>query len=94
MDKPGVRQIPEGNGEQRKIEETGCEVICGAPTTLAVKRKVKGEGESSYQTDPSQRPVLAAYDGRLHVIRGYRVTNHPSSLSQSERHKLYFARKA
>ena len=23
-------------GEQGKIEETGCEIICGAPTTLAV----------------------------------------------------------
>ena len=37
MDKPGVRQVPEGSGEQRKMEETGSEVICGAPTTLAVK---------------------------------------------------------
>ena len=25
MDKPGVRQVPEGCGEQRKMEETGCE---------------------------------------------------------------------
>ena len=41
MDRPGVRQVPEGSGEQRKIEETGCEVICGAPATLAVKRQVK-----------------------------------------------------
>ena len=24
--------------ENRKMEETGCEVICGVPTTLAVKR--------------------------------------------------------
>ena len=37
MDKSGVRQVPEGSGEQIKIEETGCEVICGVPTTLAVK---------------------------------------------------------
>ena len=37
MDKPGVRQVPEGGGEQRKMEKTGCEVVCGAPTTLAVK---------------------------------------------------------
>ena len=37
MDRPGVRQVPEGSGEQRKIEETGCEVICGAPATLAVQ---------------------------------------------------------
>ena len=37
MDRPGVRQVPEGSGEQGKIEETGCEIICGAQTTLAVK---------------------------------------------------------
>ena len=37
MDRPGVRQVPEGSGEQGKVEETGCEIICGAPTTLAVK---------------------------------------------------------
>ena len=27
----------EVSGEQRKMKEIGCEVICGAPTTLAVK---------------------------------------------------------
>ena len=32
-----VRQVPEGSGEQGKMEETGCEIICGAPTTLAIK---------------------------------------------------------
>ena len=37
MDRPEVRQIPEGCGKQGKMEETGCEIICGAPTTLAVK---------------------------------------------------------
>ena len=37
MDRPGVRQVPKGFGEQGKMEETGCEIICGAPTTLAVK---------------------------------------------------------
>ena len=37
MDRPGVRQVPEGSGEQGKMEETGCEIICGAPTTLAVE---------------------------------------------------------
>ena len=37
MDRPGVRQVPEGSGEQGEIEETGCKFICGAPTTLAVK---------------------------------------------------------
>ena len=37
MDRPGVRQVPEGSGEPRKVEKTGCKIICGAPTTLAVK---------------------------------------------------------
>ena len=37
MDRPGVRQVLEGSGERGKMEETDCEIICGAPTTLAVK---------------------------------------------------------
>ena len=37
MNRPGVRQVREGSGEQGKMEETGCEIICGAPKTLAVK---------------------------------------------------------
>ena len=37
MDRPGVRQVPEGSGEQGKMVNTGCKIICGAPTTLAVK---------------------------------------------------------
>ena len=37
MDRPGVRQVPDGSGEQGKMEETGCEIICGAPTILVVK---------------------------------------------------------
>ena len=37
MDRPGVQQVPEGSGEQQKMEKTGCKIICGAPTTLAVK---------------------------------------------------------
>ena len=37
MVRPGVRQGPEGSGEQGKMEETDSEIICGAPTTLAVK---------------------------------------------------------
>ena len=28
---------PSPRGQWRKMEETGCEIICGAPTTLAVK---------------------------------------------------------
>ena len=37
MDRPGFRQVPEGSGEQGKMEKTSCKIICGAPTTLAVK---------------------------------------------------------
>ena len=35
--RPGVQQVPEGSGEQGKMEKTGCKIICGAQTTLAVK---------------------------------------------------------
>ena len=37
MDRPGVHQVSEGSGERRKVEETGFQVICGAPTTIAIK---------------------------------------------------------
>ena len=37
MDRPGVRKVPEGSREQGKMEETGCEIICGAPSIFAVK---------------------------------------------------------
>ena len=36
-DRPGIRQVPEGSEEHGKMEETGCKIIRGAPTTLAVK---------------------------------------------------------
>ena len=32
--------LPEVSREQGKMEETVCEIICGAPTTLAVKQKM------------------------------------------------------
>ena len=37
MNRPGVRQVPGGRGEQGEMEETGCEIIYGAQTTLAVR---------------------------------------------------------
>ena len=40
MDRPGVHQVPEGSGDQGEMEETGCKIICGAPTTLTVKGKM------------------------------------------------------
>ena len=63
VDRPGVRQVPEGSGEQRKMEETGCEVICCAPTTPAVKGEVKvwcpndprGQGRGEGEGDSPER---------------------------------------
>ena len=43
MDRPGVRQVPEGSGEQGKMEKTGCKIICGAPTTM----QWKGDGDKA-----------------------------------------------
>ena len=37
MDRPGVHQVPEGSGEQEAMEDIGCEIIHGAPVTVAVK---------------------------------------------------------
>ena len=37
MDKLEVRKVPEGSGEQGKMEKTGCKIMCGAPATLEVK---------------------------------------------------------
>ena len=36
-DRPAVWQVPEGSGEQGKMEKTGCEIICGVPMTRAAK---------------------------------------------------------
>ena len=37
MDRPDIRQVTEGSGVQGRMEETGWEIICGAPTTLSVE---------------------------------------------------------
>ena len=37
MNRPGARQVPEGSVERGEMEKTGCKIICGSPTTLAVK---------------------------------------------------------
>ena len=46
MDMPGVCKVLGSSGEQRKMEETGCEVTCGAPTIPAVKGTGESEGEA------------------------------------------------
>ena len=40
MDRPGVRQVKEGSEEREEMEKTGCKIICGAPTNLAVEQLV------------------------------------------------------
>ena len=37
IDRSGVRQVPEDSGKQGEMEETGWEIICGTPATLAVE---------------------------------------------------------
>ena len=34
--KHAVKSLRDGSGGQGQVEETGCEIICGAQTTLAV----------------------------------------------------------
>ena len=54
MDRPGVQQVPEGSGEQGKVEKTGCEIICGAPTAFAVKglMMMRWESQDSVPKSP------------------------------------------
>ena len=53
IDRPGARQVPEGSGEQGKMEKTGCKIICGALTTLAVKGLMMMMTRGSYHSFPS-----------------------------------------
>ena len=53
MDKPGVGQVPEGGGEQRKMEENGCEVIGDALSTLMGNTFFPSSAEYSYLPLPS-----------------------------------------
>ena len=41
MDRPEVRQVAEGSGEEGKMEETGREIICGGPATLVIKGEMR-----------------------------------------------------
>ena len=45
--RPGVKEVPEGSGEQGKMEKTGCKIIRGAPTTLAAKGLMMMIGQMS-----------------------------------------------
>ena len=63
MDRPGVQQVPEGGGEQEKMEKTGCKIICGAPTTLPVKGlMMMMKGRELDLTTPEQRALFGELD--------------------------------
>ena len=49
IDKPGILQVPEASGEERKMEETVCEVISSAPTTAAAKGQMRDEVRHCYR---------------------------------------------
>ena len=59
--RPGVRQVPEGSGEQGKMEKTGCKIISGASTTLAVKglMMMTKRAQRKLFRNPSAENVLA-----------------------------------
>ena len=61
MDRPGVRQVPEHSEEQGKMEENGCEIIHGTPTTLAVKGQMMMIGDDD--DDESKHGQLADQQG-------------------------------
>ena len=42
MDRLGVRQSQRAVENRGKMEQTGCEIICGAPMTLRVKEEMRG----------------------------------------------------
>ena len=56
MDGRGVSWVPEEDGEQGKMEKTGCKVICGAPATLVVKGLIMMMMMMMTTTYPSDDP--------------------------------------
>ena len=71
MDRPGVRQVPEGSGEQGKMEKTGCKIICGAPTTLAVKELLMTLLMSSLVSHKHSSPLAAHFRESFHFLFGF-----------------------
>ena len=66
MVRPGDRQVPEGSGEQGKMEETGCKIICGAPTTFAVKRLMMMMMMMNYEVLIKREPLVLPELGALY----------------------------
>ena len=57
MNRPGVRQVPEGCEEQQELEKTGCKVICGGSTTLAVMDGIHDEDDDDDDDDGDEQDM-------------------------------------
>ena len=73
MDRPGVCQVSEGSGEQRKMEEAGCEVIYCVPKTATVEGQVVKEGEVSLYKEtnsfvPGPYKLLGDMEGQGRIL--------------------------
>ena len=68
MDRSGVRKVPEGCGEQRKMEETDCEVICDAPTTLVIMELVEMINKCIDMTLNWLRPAIIMWADTLTTV--------------------------
>ena len=56
MDRPGVHKVPEGSGEQRKMEETGREVISGDQTTPRLRYRWRNSLQYLHNPSPLPQP--------------------------------------
>ena len=65
MDRPGVRQVPEGSGQHRKTEKTSWKVICGAPTIPMVKGQVMVK--KTFFLDPCHYSTLTLTYTHMHT---------------------------
>ena len=87
MNRPRVRQVPEGSEEHRKMEESGCEVICGERTTPAVK------GLMNVKVKKAWTPMIDNW----YVHRGcprcsVQFSSAPSPIGSSGGHEVRFSR--
>ena len=76
IDRSGVRQVPEGSGEQGKMEKTGCKIICGAPTTLAVKglmmmMKTKNKKTNRVDCKSSEKKIQNTLEIKRTLVSSY-----------------------
>ena len=67
MDMPAVRHVLLGSGEQRKMEQTGCEIICGIPTAPAVTRRWRWRSSLKQKLHNSKSLFSWCLSGRQNV---------------------------